>query len=90
MRWHMKKKLRQRFLKAYPKKRILAVQLNGFSHKVFYDSGLPFEPVKCDEWSGCMPEGQWSSGASLLFNGIGHSSYQNNAQEIVYVNPEER
>ncbi len=86
----MKARLKKLFKKAYPKNRLLAIQLNGFSHKVFFDEGTKESQVKCDEWSGCMPEGGWSSRASTLFAGIGHSGYQNNAQEIVYLNPEER
>ena len=86
----MKAKLKKAFKLAYPEKRLLAIQLNGFSHKVFYDSGTKDSCVKCDEYSGCMPEGRWSGGASLLFAGIGHNQYQGNAQEIVYVLPERR
>ena len=86
----MKAKLKKRFKQVYPKQRILAIQLNGFSHKVFYDAGTKESKVKCDEFSGCMPEGNWSSGVCFLFDGIGHNQYQNNAQEIVYVLPEGR
>ena len=86
----MKAKLKKVFKKAYPTKRLLAIQLNGFSHKVFYDAGTKESPVKCDEFSGCMPEGNWSCGASQLFAGVGHNQYQCNAQEIVYTLPKER
>ena len=86
----MKAEFKKRFKKAYPKQRLLAVQLNGFSHRVVYDAGTKDSPVKCDEFSGCMPEGNWSSGSSVMFAGVGHNEYQGKPKEIIYVLPEGR
>lgn len=86
----MKTELKKKFKLLYPNKRLLAIQLNGFSHKVFYDEGTAESHVQTDEFSGCMPEGNWKIEATKLFNGIGHNSYQGNAKEYVYINPTQR
>lgn len=86
-----KSKWIKRFKECYPKgKRLLAVQLNGFSHKVVYDLGTKESRVCFDEFSHCMPEGNWTREATQFFSGIGHAQYQNNAQEIIVRLPEER
>ncbi len=79
--------LKKRFAKLYPKKRLLAVQLDGFSHAVIYDSGNKQSAVVRDSFSHCMPEGRWSAAASAFFAGIGNAAYQNNVREIIYILP---
>lgn len=87
----MKEKLQKRFKKVYPKNyRLLAIQLNGFSHKVFFDLGKKTDPVQCQEFSHCMPEGNWAQTSKDLFMDIGHNAYQNNAKEFCYILPKER
>jgi hypothetical protein len=78
------------FAKYYPKKRLLAVHLNGFTHSVFYDNGKTDDDIKIDRYSFYMPEGEWSIGAMNMFHNIPHHTYQNNPIEIVYVNREQR
>jgi hypothetical protein len=85
-----KQVLKQRFKKLYPGRRLLAVQLDGFSHRVVFDGGSAADPVTRESFSGCMPEGRWSAAAASLFAGIGHNQYQNNPQEIIFLLPKER
>lgn len=82
--------LAKRFAALAPKKRILAVRLDGFSHKCFYDSRDKNRRVECAEYSGCMPEGRFPELARALFHDIGHAGYQNAPREIVYVLPSNR
>lgn len=88
--------LKERFERLYKGKRLLAIQLNGFTHAVFYDEkeeGAPVDDYKVDHYSGCM-SGEESRGYGMnddkvvaLFIGYPNYQYQNNAQEIVYVMP---
>lgn len=86
----LKTYLKKRFKRYYPKKRLLAVQLDGFSHAVVYDDGTKTSAVKKDIFSHCMPEGKFSIAASAFFAGIGNAGYQNNAREIIFVLPSDR
>jgi len=87
---------KQRFEENYKGKRLLAIQLDGFSHKVIYDEkekGAPVCGVKVDYYSGCMGQaeaesyGYNSATAIKMFEGYPNYVYQNNAKEIVYVKP---
>lgn len=86
-----KKTLKANFKKIYPAgSRLLAVQLDGFTHGVVYDAGTRESKVTIDRFSHCMPEGGWSANASAFFKDIGNAGYQNNAQEFIFVLPEAR
>ena len=85
-----KELLKERFAALYPKKRLLAIQLNGFTHTVFFDNGRKTDKVTAESFSACAPEMKWGSAAVALFNGISHAGYQNNAQELVFVLPNDR
>ena len=80
----------ERFEKLYPGKRLLAVNLNGFSHTVFYDHGTATDEILIDKYSGNMPEGPWSIEATKFFVGIGHMTYQVQPEELVFVGINER
>lgn len=82
-----KTQLKTRFKKLYPKKRLLAVQLDGFTHAVVYDDGTKESAVRRDSFSHCMPEGNWSAPARAFFAGIGNAGYQNNAREVIFILP---
>lgn len=93
----MKDTFEKKFKKLYPKKRLLAIQLNGFSHSVIYDSGKRDTPIEQSEFSGYMTDHERAyygedeqNKLATLFEGVGHTSYQNNAKEIVYIMPEDR
>lgn len=86
----MKKTLLERFKTLYPKKRLLAIQLNGFSHKVFYDDGKAGSTFKVEEHSGYHLIGEVGSKVTKLLGSIPHYPYQNNPEEIIYVKPNER
>jgi hypothetical protein len=93
------------FQKHFPGKRLLALQLDGFSHYVVYDDGSKQSVPHYVEVSFCCSEGEWlgychddekraeAKAARAFLKEIGHTShacYQNNATEIIYVRPEER
>ena len=85
-----KKTLKEKFKSIYGKKfRLLAVQLDGFSHRLVFDSGKNSNII-FHEFSHCMPEGNWSNEAKNFFADIPNYQYQNNAKEIIFVNPEKR
>ena len=77
-----------RFKELYPKKRLLAIQLNGFNHAVFFDdkdSGITVE--RYSPYSEVTGQTQQSK---MLFEGYPTYAYQGQPKEIVYVHPEER
>ena len=78
------------FRKLYPGKRLLAIHLNGFSHSVIFDTGKKADPVQRDVFSGCMPEAPGKDRAVAFFAGVGHSQYQNNPKEVIFVHPQDR
>jgi hypothetical protein len=79
--------LKKKFAEKFPTFRLLAIQLNGFSHKVFYDLGSHYSPVSVLEWS-AYTDGKGA--LQELFDGFPHLSYQGNPIEYVYVRPEKR
>lgn len=99
-------KILESFKKLFPDKRLLAIQLDGFSHNIVYDD-IPKTPkAHAIEVSFCM--GLWeelgyvkAAGGDvrlqklardfLAENGFDHhSDYQNNPTEIIFVDPEDR
>lgn len=99
------KELQERFQKEMPGKRLLAIHLDGFSHHLIYDSGTKDSQIRSVEVSFCVSEReelyycrddsqkQRVSAARrfLRESGYGrHACYQNNAQEILLVDPTER
>lgn len=88
----MKQELLKKFKKDFQGKRLLAIQLNGFSHKAFYDDGTKNSNIQVFEYSGYMSSWERSKDDNTrdLFKGIGHHKYQHNPKEIIYVHPSER
>jgi citrate synthase len=94
----MKKEFKERWNKLFPNKRLLAVQLNGFTHSIYYDEKSPRAKVvkgECKklEYTGCMSQAEARSygmneeNVIKFFEGYPNWQYQNNAIEIVYVMP---
>jgi len=82
-----KTKLKVKFKNIYPKgTRLLAVQLDGFSHRVVFDTGKG-SSIQFDSFSHCMPEGNWSKKATTFFSDIPNYTYQNNSKEIIFIHP---
>lgn len=95
-----------KFQKHFPDKRLLALQLDGFSHRVIYDDVPKTPKAHAIDVSFCM--GQWeelehakAAGKDVRLQKLardflaeagfgGHSSYQNNPKEIIFVEPEDR
>lgn len=84
-----KKLFMKRFKAIYPDKRLLAVQLNGFSHSVFYDEGKAESDIICESYSMYMPE-KPNAKLAVFFAGYQHHYYKHNAQELVFIKLEER
>jgi len=95
----------KKFQEFFPRKRLLALQLDGFSHHVIYDDipktpkahsiEVSFYMSESEELSHCMgDENRYLQKAARGFlTAIGfnsHISFQGNPTEIIYVNPEDR
>lgn len=85
--------LETRFTKLFPNKRLLAVQLNGFSHTVFYDDGnskdnyeVGYKTVASEQRDPITNTPELYE----LFDGFPNYAYQRNAEEIIWVMPSER
>lgn len=94
------------FQKYFPGKRLLALQLDGFSHRVIYDDVPNTPKAHAIVVSFCM--GQWEELEHVKAAGNdvrlqkrardflaeagfgGHASYQGNPKEIIFVEPEDR
>lgn len=79
------------FKELYPGKRLLAIQLDGFSHRVIFDSGKLESAIESETYSGCAPElYDKDSRAAKLLGGTPHYCYQGNPEELIYVLPSDR
>jgi len=91
----MKEMFAKRFKELYPKHRLLAIQLNGFSHKVFMDEGNKESEITSQAYSGYAPEIKTDTFNTLesiaLFKNIGNIEYsKGSAEEIIWLLPDER
>lgn len=86
----MKKELKVLFKEIYPEKRLLAIQLNGFSHKVFYDDGKRSSAVQVDEYSAYTLCERQAVNVLNLLGSIPHYPYKGDPKEIVYISPDQR
>lgn len=78
------------FKRLFPGKRLLAIHLDGFSHSILYDSGKKTDEIEIAYYSGCAPEQNKDDRVTLLLGQFPHFCFQNNAQEVIFVHPEER
>lgn len=92
----LKEIFQERFNQMYPGRRLLAIHLDGFTHTVIFDGGTKDSVIRSELYSSFVgkEEASWygmnNERTVVMFEGFGNSSYQNNPEEIVYVNPEER
>lgn len=91
----LRQNLQQKFLRLYKNgERLLAIQLNGFSHTIFYDYGNAENEISIERVSAYLSthekDQSFTDRATALLLGLAHYEYQNNAKEIVYVAPSER
>jgi hypothetical protein len=86
----MKKEIKERFKNLYPGKRLLAVQLNGFTHKVFYDGGSSDEQITIEDYSPWTTTSRQTKESELLLASFSTYTYKNNPKEIIFLTPEER
>ena len=84
------KLLKDRFEKLYPNKRLLAIQLNGFNHTIYYDNGNAKDKIEIARYSNYAPEIKDLIPLGEMFEGYANNKYQGNPKEIVYVKPNER
>jgi hypothetical protein len=90
-----KELFQQRFKELFPESRLLAIQLNGFTHTAYFDNGNKQSGIQSYAFSNylsnCEIKDLTTNGKfKELFSGFSHYSYQNNATEIVYILPNER
>jgi hypothetical protein len=95
----MKKEFKEKFDSLFSGYRLLAIQLNGFSHSAIVDKGNASSRIERWEFTNYMGTAEkiaygenmdMDKKLSILFDGYGHLSYQHNAKELVYINPNER
>lgn len=88
-----------RFNELFPEYRLLAIQLNGFTHKAFYDNGNSNDKIERFTFSnylGNMEKIRMGIPIDIdnklkkLFEGFPNFVYQNNATEIIYYLPDQR
>lgn len=95
-----------KFQKHFPDKRLLALQLDGFSHRVIYDDVPKTPKAHAIDVSFCM--GMWeelehakAAGKDVRLQKLardflteagfdGHAWYQGNPKEIIFVDPKNR
>jgi hypothetical protein len=96
----MKKLFKERWKELFPGKRLLCVQLNGFTHDIYYDERSPRAAVikggcKRLSYSDCMGMSEARSygfnddAVVKFFEGFPNYAYQGRPIEIVYVMPKE-
>ena len=97
----MKENLKKRFNEIYKGCELYAVQLNGFSHKIFYKDNENKKHI--DTFSACSPEQKSETHlsqdniyrsfndtkAQALLSPYAHYEYQGRAKEIVFKNVNE-
>ena len=92
----LKEMFKERFEKLYKGNRLLAIQLDGFTHSVIFDNGKSNSQVHKEAYSSFVGKeegklyGLNNDRTCKMFEGVSNATYQNNAQEIVYVLPNER
>ena len=90
----MKKNIKDLFKKVYNDKRLLAIQLNGFNHTIFYDNGKSDSEINIERYSAYTDLG--FDKAKELFNLLSkieivyHEAYKHDPKEIVFIDPQER
>jgi len=82
--------LETRFNELFKQKRLLGIKLDGFSHTVAFDNGNLEDEVEVLTYTMYAPEMSFDKRASVLFNGIGHMSYQGNPFIHYWVSPNQR
>lgn len=83
----MKNELESKFYKEYGENcELYAIQLNGFSHKVFYKE---HGEKRIDDYTNYMSEFECkqSTRARELFKNVPHHNYQGQPVEYVYIEP---
>lgn len=85
-----KEQLKEKFHELYDNKRLLAIQLDGFNHRVFFDDGVKNSEIEIERHTSYAPEQNKWPRATELLSSIPHHEHQNNAVEYLYVLPENR
>lgn len=76
-----------RFNGLYPKKRLLAVQLNGFNHALFFDKNDGI--IEVERFSPYAEVTGQTQQSKAFFEGYPTYAYQGQPKEIVYVRKED-
>lgn len=90
----MKAQLLKDFNTIYQNKRLLSIQLNGFTHSVFYDSNTRDSDIIIEKHSSYISsyekDQRFTNEAYKLLSKYNHYTYQGNAKEILYILPKDR
>lgn len=87
----MKAKLMTMFKNVYPGKRLLSVQLNGFNHTIFFDSGSIDAPVEVERYS--LYTDMEDERAKTFFETLKlnmHQPYKHQPEEHLFIHPKDR
>jgi hypothetical protein len=89
--------LKDRFTDLFKNKRLLAIQLNGFTHKVFFDNGKKTDKIESLMFSAYLSTCEYNEADRIqlenlkkLFKGFANYQYQNKATELVWIDPRQR
>jgi hypothetical protein len=93
----MRRHFAEQFSKLFKGKRLLAVQLDGFTHRVIFDDGTKESKIQTETYSAYLGvcdsydrNNTNTDRIKVFFMGYPNYAFQNNAQEIVYVAPNKR
>lgn len=95
----MKKEFEKKFYELFDGYRLLAIQLNGFSHSAIVDKGDSSSRIERWEYTSYMND--WEKVAlnqnmnhdrklKALFDGFSHYEYKQSPKEIIYIYPSKR
>lgn len=85
----LKDALKSRFNEVFKgNERLLAIQLDGFSHRLLYDFGDKTSQIMGESFSHYTSK--QTHKLYKIFEGIEHSTYKHNAKELIYIQPSER
>ena len=87
----MKQEMLAKFKELYKGKRLLAVQLNGFNHSIFYDNGKTDSEIDIERYS--LYHNMDDDKAKTFFEALKlnhHLNFKHEPKEYLFVRPLER
>ena len=84
----MKKEFKARFNQLFKNKRLLAIQLDGFTHRVIFNSGRGSRIYALSYSAYTEIDPEFNDKLKELFSGYSHYAFKHNATELIYIKPE--